>query len=135
MLNDRVVELLEYLDKLSKVQASGHYVNEEIKEVVKEVRIELGLEKKKVETLKQSRKLVFEAKLRERGFKNVSFIQYVVFEAVFGSLENDIEVPFKNEQDAEVDSAVTVLRSMKAPVKTEFFQVDEHFAVLKVERQ
>jgi hypothetical protein len=116
MNNLRVKELLDYLNVLSQVQGSGHYVNEEIKEVVKEIRIELGLEKRKQNTLKESRKLVFEAKLGGKA----SFEQIIVFEAVFGSTEKEIVMPFLNEND--IDKAVTVLKQMKAPVRFEFEQ-------------
>lgn len=118
MLNDRVKELLDYLNVLSQVQGAGHYVNDEIKECVKEIRIELGLEKKKQDTLKASRFLVFEAKLGQKATP----IQRNVFETVYGSTESEIEILFFVEQDAEVDTAVTVLKSMKAPVTFDFYQ-------------
>lgn len=120
MLNDRVKELLDYLNVLSQVQGAGHYVNDEIKECVKEVRLELGLEQRKQDTLKMSRKLVFEAKLKERGFSKPSFAQYTVFESAFCSVEKEIEMLFFNELDAEVDTAVTVLKDMKAQCFFEF---------------
>jgi hypothetical protein len=107
MLNERVKELLEYLNVLSQVQGAGHYVNEEIKEAVKELRLELGLEKKKQDTLKASRFLVFEAKL---GGKT-SFIQDTVFRA----FEENERVEFLVEKDQlnEVEKAIEVLRGMK----------------------
>lgn len=117
MLNERIEQLLEYLNVLSQVQGSGHYVNEEIKEVVKEIRIELGLEKRKVDTLKESRRLVFEAKLG----KNVSFRQMQIFEATFGYSEGTYFIPFyQEEEEAEATKAINVLNDMKAQVKFEF---------------
>jgi hypothetical protein len=109
MLNERVKELLDYLNVLSQVQASGHYVNEEIKEVVKEIRLELGMEKRKKDTLKQSRFLVFEAKLGGKA----SLIQVSLFEAVFGNhLEFDM-VLYAPEQASQVEKASRVLNDMQ----------------------
>jgi hypothetical protein len=131
MLNERVKELLEYLNVLSQVQGSGHYVNEEIKEVVKEIRLELGLEKRKQNTLKESRRLVFEAKLGRKA----SFIQVMVFEAVFGSTETLVEIPLFTFQEQEVDEAVTVLKQMKAPVSFVFCPLEpQGIRVLEVRR-
>ena len=42
-MSRRMEELVEYLTALSQVQASGHYVNKEIKEVIDEIRKELDL--------------------------------------------------------------------------------------------
>jgi hypothetical protein len=132
MLNDRVKELLEYLNVLSQVQGSGHYVNEEIKEVVKEIRLELGLEKRKQDTLRNSRKLVFEAKLGG----NTTFEQDAVFEAVFGRNDKEIEIVVFVENDMFLDMAVTVLKEMKAPVKFDFENdFEKGIVVLKVTRK
>ncbi|WHZ05855.1 hypothetical protein QNH48_15040 [Neobacillus sp. YX16] len=106
--NERVKELLEYLNVLSQVQGSGHYVNEEIKEVVKEIRLELGLDKRKVGLLKESRRLVFVAKF---GGK-VSFVQHMLFEAVFGHYER-AEIILKYSQLKEMKKAMEVLKGMK----------------------
>jgi hypothetical protein len=109
MLNERVKELLDYLNVLSQVQASGHYVNEEIKEVVKEIRLELGMEKRKQDTLKQSRFLVFEAKLGGKA----TLVQVAMFEAVFGNhLENDM-VLYAPEQASQVEKASRILNDMQ----------------------
>jgi hypothetical protein len=126
MLNERVKELLDYLNVLSQIQASGHYVNEEIKEAVKELRIELGLEKKKEKTLKESRRLVFEARLGGKA----SFIQHCVFEAVFGSYEGIAEISFFASESFDVKLAVDVLKEMKAPAKFTFGS-----GVLKAEKR
>ena len=42
-MSERIQELLGYLVALSQIQASGHYVNKEIKEAIEELRKELGL--------------------------------------------------------------------------------------------
>jgi hypothetical protein len=112
MLNERVKELLDYLNVLSQVQASGHYVNEEIKEVVKEIRLELGMEKRKQDTLKQSRFLVFEAKL---GGKS-SLIQASLFEAVFGGHKENDMVLYSPEQASQVEKASRTLNAMQNDV-------------------
>ncbi|MEH7116890.1 hypothetical protein V7128_05610 [Neobacillus vireti] len=92
--NIRVKELLDYLNVLSQVQGSGHYVNEEIKEAVKEIRLELGLEKRKQDQLKDSRKMLFDVKIKEREGKAPTFTQRTLFEAVFSSPEKVIVVPY-----------------------------------------
>jgi hypothetical protein len=114
MLNsERVKELLDYLNVLSQVQGSGHYVNEEIKEVVKEIRLELGLEKRKQDTLKQSRFLVFEAKLEGKA----KLVQAALFEGVFGNhSENDIVCYAPNQAD-DVKKACDVLNVMQREIK------------------
>jgi len=112
MDNLRVKELLDYLNVLSQVQGSGHYVNEEIKEVVKEIRIELGLEKRKQDTLKASRKLVFEAKL---GGKT-TFLQDILFEAAFGRGERQVEFLVGREKLHEIEAGIEAIKNMKAPI-------------------
>lgn len=106
MMNERVRELLEYLNALSQVQGAGHYVNEEIKEAVKEIRIELGLDKIKKDKLKASRFLVFEGKLGRKA----SFIEQVLFDAVFGQNER---VEFLIQFENELDKALDVIVGMK----------------------
>jgi hypothetical protein len=113
MLNDRVKELLEYLNVLSQVQGSGHYVNEEIKEVVKEIRLELGLEKRKNDTLKQSRFLVFEGKLQRKA----SLVQVSLFEAVFGGHRNSQLVLYSPHQADDIVDAVNVLNDMQKNIE------------------
>ncbi|MGG3561668.1 hypothetical protein ABES03_08690 [Neobacillus rhizosphaerae] len=113
MLNERVKELLEYLNVLSQVQGSGHYVNEEIKEVVKEIRLELGLEKRKQETLKESRRLVFEAKLGRRA----TFRQMTLFEAVFGFYRGTVAVPYFDMERKEMKEALKILHGMNKEVE------------------
>ena len=41
----RLEKLIGFLTALSQVQASGHYVNKEIKEVTEEIMKELGMRK------------------------------------------------------------------------------------------
>jgi hypothetical protein len=124
MDNIRVKELLDYLNVLSQVQGSGHYVNEEIKEVVKEIRIELGLEKKKQDTLKESRRLVFEAKLGRK----VTFRQLTLFEAVFGTTERIVEIPFFKHEQKELEKAAIILDQMKHNAHIQF---DDRFVLVK----
>ncbi|MFX3623094.1 MAG: hypothetical protein ACE3JP_03355 [Ectobacillus sp.] len=112
MLNERVKELLDYLNVLSQVQGSGHYVNEEIKEAVKEIRLELGLEKRKQNTLKESRRLVFEAKLGGKA----TFRQMTLFEAVFGTREKLVEVPYFIHEENDMRKALKVLKEMTRDV-------------------
>ena len=38
-------DLLDYLEALASVHASGHFVNQEIKEAIAELRKQLGLDK------------------------------------------------------------------------------------------
>jgi hypothetical protein len=113
MLNERVKELLDYLNTLSQVQGSGHYVNEEIKEVIKEVRLELGLEQRKQDTLKESRKLVFLAKLGGKA----TFRQLTLFEAVFGSMDKYIQVLHLDSEVIEMKEAIEVLLGMSKGIK------------------
>jgi len=101
-------ELLEYLTALSKVQGAGHYVNEEIKEVIRVLRIELGLDKFKKESLKESLRLVYEAKL---GGKT-TFRQHCLFEAAFGHEDKEIKVLYQVHELADVLKAIEVLRGM-----------------------
>jgi hypothetical protein len=109
MDNYRVKELLDYLNVLSQVQGSGHYVNEEIKEVVKEIRLELGLEKRKQDTLKQSRFLVFEGKLGAKA----SLTQVALFEGVFGGHRDSQAVYFDPTNSMDVIKAKNVLNDMQ----------------------
>ncbi|UKL30062.1 hypothetical protein [Bacillus phage PK2] len=109
---ERVSELLEYLNVLSQVQGAGHYVNEEIKEVVKEIRLELGLEKRKQDTLKQSRFLVFQAKLGDKA----SLVQVSLFEAVFGNHKGAFHVYYDPAEANDVVEAVNVLNKMQNDV-------------------
>lgn len=81
-MNDRLTELLAYLRELSHVQASGHYVNGEIKEVVKEIRVQLGFEKIPRE-VKDSKKLLFDSMI-----ENPSFHTDMLFEAIVGAKED-----------------------------------------------
>lgn len=122
---------LEYLKALSQVQGSGHYVNEEIKEVVKVIRTELGLEKRKQDQLNESRKLVFRAKLGGR----TSLIQDVLFEAVFGRGERYVDFLISVENEVEIDQAITVIKGMKAPVSISFKKAINGTRLIVVERQ
>jgi hypothetical protein len=112
MLNDRLTELLHYLSTLSQVQGSGHYVNEEIKEVIKEVRFELGLDKVKKDNLKLSRFFVFEAQLGDKP----SLIQVSLFEAVFGNHKGAFSVLYDPAEASDVVKAVNVLNDMQKDV-------------------
>lgn len=123
MVNDRVKELLEYLNVLSQVQGSGHYVNEEIKEVVKEIRLELGLEKRKQDTLKNSRRLVFEAKLGHPA----TYRQMTLFESVYGAREKELLVLFLEDEIQDMEKAIEVLKGMNKEVSLKF--AEESFAV------
>jgi hypothetical protein len=111
--NERVKELLDYLNVLSQVQGSGHYVNEEIKEVVKEIRLELGLEKRKQDTLKASRLLVFEARLGTKP----SLTQVSLFEGVFGNHKAAFMVLYDPAEAKDVQQACDVLNSMQKDIK------------------
>lgn len=117
-------ELLEYLTVLSRVQGAGHYVNEEIKEVIKEIRLELGLEKD------TSRHLVFEAKLG----KKATFEQDILFEAVFGRNEEYLEVFFDLEFEDDIEDAVNVLNGMEKDVELRLEEY-QNIIVVEVERQ
>jgi hypothetical protein len=108
MMNERVKELLDYLNALSQVQGAGHYVNEEIKEAVKEIRIELGLDKIKRDTLKASRYLVFEAKLGRKA----TFTESMLFEAVFGR-KDSIAFTVDLNIDGNLSDALEVIEGMK----------------------
>lgn len=107
MNNERLTELLAYLRELSHIQASGHYVNDEIKEAIRETRKELGLERVKKDQLYESRKLVFEAKLGHE----ISVQQRALFEAVF-SYEGRQEVLFEYDQKKDMENAIEVLQGM-----------------------
>lgn len=82
MNNERLTELLAYLRELSNVQASGHYVNGEIKEVVKEIRVQLGFEKIPKE-VRDSKKLLFDSMI-----ENPSFHTDMLFEAIVNAKED-----------------------------------------------
>jgi hypothetical protein len=81
-MNERLNELLAYLRELSHVQGSGHYVNGEIKEVVKEIRVQLGFEKIPRE-VKDSKKLLFDSMI-----ENPSFHTDMLFEAIVNAKED-----------------------------------------------
>ncbi|MFS0777657.1 hypothetical protein ABC255_16860 [Neobacillus sp. 3P2-tot-E-2] len=108
MDNLRVKEVLDYLNFFESSSRFGHYVNEEIEEVVKEIRQEIGLEKRKVDTLKEFRRLVFVAKLGGE----VSLVQHMLFEAVFGHYER-AEIILEYSQLQEMKKAMEVLKGMK----------------------
>lgn len=93
MMNEHLKNLLDYLDKLSKVQHAGHYVNDEIKEVVKAIRIELGLEESKKKTVEDSKRMLFHAKLKQLGHEP-NFLNDTIFNAVVHSKELDIQIPY-----------------------------------------
>lgn len=87
-MESRLNELLGYLHELAHVQASGHYVNEEIKETIKAVRQELGFEEVRKE-VKDSSKLIYDKAAGD------NFDNHILWEAIVEHTDRVIELELK----------------------------------------
>lgn len=77
-MNEELQYLLDYLDKLSKLHAGKHFVNDEIKEAIRAIRLELGLEQVKQKQTTSSAKLVFDSAIGKTNVTTDSIFNAVV---------------------------------------------------------
>lgn len=123
-----VEKLLGYLGALAQLQRSGHIVNSEIKEAIKEVREELGLIEGQRVSYKESMRLLFEVKLGHKP----TFFQGCLFEATFGDYWDDERVKYNPNEttEKEIENAIKVLKELSKG-NVEFITSPHEVAVLK----